>query len=471
MKKSINKIAMTSLIAAMFAGCLSGCGKPVDYIECPAYTPTPYVKAEVTQVPNTAITSNDKVQLLGGAQYPEQAAYPDVYSEKYIEELEAWKKSREYDDIISYDKEMQTFCKKLIPVMNEIAEGKNVIYSPMNLWFALSLLAETTGGETQQQILKVLGTNQEALSKVARSMWLSNYSDDGIVTSTLGNSIWLRNDTEYVKDKVDKLAKEYYASTYAGQMGSKEYSAALQKWLNENTGNLLEREASQVEFTPDVVFALASTIYFKAPWSEGFNERDTVKQTFHGVDGDKQFDFLKRKEEGILYKGKGFTAYRKRFAQQGGYMWLILPDEGITPEQMIAAGEYEKLLFGNENKLDYVRGDINLSVPKFDVTFNADVIDALEKMGIVSACNSGADFSPIMGAKADVALSQALHAARVKIDEEGVEAAAYTVFMMKNAALMNPNEVIDFTVDRPFVFIVANNDNVPTFFGTVNTLE
>ena len=61
-----------------------------------------------------------------------------------------------------------------------------------------------------------------------------------------------------------------------------------------------------------------------------------------------------------------------------------------------------------------------------------------------------------------------LHAARVAIDEEGVTAAAYTV-MMEAGAAMPPDEEIDFTLDRPFVFAITSQDGLPLFIGIVNT--
>ena len=67
-----------------------------------------------------------------------------------------------------------------------------------------------------------------------------------------------------------------------------------------------------------------------------------------------------------------------------------------------------------------------------------------------------------------VFLSSAKHAARVAIDEEGVTAAAYTV-MMEAGAAEPPDEEIDFTLDRPFVFAITSQDGLPLFIGVVNT--
>ena len=65
-------------------------------------------------------------------------------------------------------------------------------------------------------------------------------------------------------------------------------------------------------------------------------------------------------------------------------------------------------------------------------------------------------------------LSQAKHAARVAIDEEGVIAAAYTVMAAAGAA-MPPDERVEFTLDRPFLFAVTGESGAVLFAGIVNT--
>ena len=53
-----------------------------------------------------------------------------------------------------------------------------------------------------------------------------------------------------------------------------------------------------------------------------------------------------------------------------------------------------------------------------------------------------------------------------------MEAAAFTVMAMSGAAAP-PDEIeeIDFTVDRPFLFVIMSSDNLPLFTGIVNRIE
>ena len=62
-------------------------------------------------------------------------------------------------------------------------------------------------------------------------------------------------------------------------------------------------------------------------------------------------------------------------------------------------------------------------------------------------------------------------AARVKVDEQGVEAAAYPEIGIARNALPPENlPVVEMNLNRPFLFVIWQGD-VPLFIGTVQTLE
>ena len=53
------------------------------------------------------------------------------------------------------------------------------------------------------------------------------------------------------------------------------------------------------------------------------------------------------------------------------------------------------------------------------------------------------------------------------IDEEGVTAASYIEIPGATSA-EPPDEIIDFVVNRPFLFIIENSYGIPLFAGVVN---
>ena len=113
---------------------------------------------------------------------------------------------------------------------------------------------------------------------------------------------------------------------------------------------------------------------------------------------------------------------------------------------------------------------VNLAVPKFDVSSDLNLNAGLQALGVTDVFERrhGGLFPDDRERGRRIPLSRAKHAARVAIDEEGVTAAAYTV-MMEAGAAEPPDEEIDFTLDRPFVFAITSQDGLPLFIGVVNT--
>lgn len=345
----------------------------------------------------------------------------------------------------------------------------NRVCSPVNIYMALAMLSGLTAGNTQVQILQLLDASApDALSEQANRIWNALYEDDGTATVLLGSSLWLNESVSFRADTLKKLSETFYASSYSGKPGSPEFDAALQSWLNEQTRGLLSQQAGGVKMSPQTLLALATTIYFKASWTDQFSESATKADVFHAVDGDRQAPFMRQTYTGAYYTGDGFSAvYKPLWA---GGMWLILPDEGKTPADLLENGAAMDFIASQEKS--GVRSEISLSLPKFDVSADLDLIDGLKALGVTNAFDGlVSDFSPMTGDTEEIAIGQAKHAARVKIDEEGCEAAAFTVMMAEATAAMQPPPPVKFTLDRPFLFAVtsAQGGALPLFVGAVQT--
>lgn len=405
------------------------------------------------------------------AEYPDRVAYPKD-GEPYDN---WWDDAQTRRDLMDdYRGTLDDFLTGSIPAFLGGAAGENKVYSPLNVYLAFGMLAEITDGQSRQQILDAMGADSiEALRTRVNALWNANYQDDGLTTCLLAGSFWLRDDMGYLQPTLDSLAEHYYASSYRGQMGSGDYNAALQAWLNEQTGGLLKEQAAGVELDPSTVIALATAIYYKAGWADEFGEAATAPDTFHSAKGDVTCDFMHSSDGGILYRGDGFTATSKPM-QNGGAMWFLLPDEGTTPETLLD-GRFTDFLLSEkwDETADNYWADqehhiINLSLPKFDVDSDTDLIPGMRAMGINDVFDwSISDFTPLTDEADNLYVSEARHAARVKVDEEGVEAAAYTVIDEKSAGMLMGDEV-DFTLDRPFLFAVTGEDGLPLFVGVVN---
>ena len=415
------------------------------------------------------------------AAYPEMAPYPDEAdyvdqatgeydNEGFNQAHDAWWESKQaLLPEEGYADGLDSFFQKSIPVFLGGKEGENAAYSPVNVYMALAMLAELTDGASRQQILDLLGSDSlEALRQQAQAVWRAQYQNDGATTTILASSVWLDEDISYNQETMQTLAESYYASSYQGQMGSEEYSQLLREWLNDQTGGLLEEQVESVEMKPEDVLALATTLYYKARWADEFSPENTSPQTFHAPSGDVEVDFMHQTMEESYYQGENFGVVRKGL-QNSGAMWLILPDEGTTPEQLLEQGDALEPLLAEYNWEDWETRTVHLSLPKFDVVSETDLLDGLEALGVTDVMDPAAsDFSPLTSEIKGLYLSSAQHAVRVTTDEEGVEAAAYTVFSLSATSAEEMPEELDFVLDRPFLFAITSQDGLPLFVGAVN---
>ena len=413
--------------------------------------------------------------------YPEMAPYPnemDFVDEKtglfddegFSQVYDAWRNNRDLKANIpvDYADSLSSYFDESIPVL--LGDGAdNSVCSPLNIYMALALLAECTDGDSRQEILDLLDAESaESLRTQAQQVWLSHYCDDGASACVLANSLWLDDSIHFNEDTAGLLAANYYASVFYGDLSSEITNQQFRNWLNEQTKGLLEDQIRNIQMDPATVMTLASTIYYRAKWSSEFRPDQNTEGIFHTGTEERNVTFMNRTlTYGPYFWGEDFGAVHLRL-EDGSKMWLILPDEGKSPADVLANGQAMDLAMGGWlETADQKSLMVNLSMPKFDVVGDTKLNDSLKSLGIISVFDrSIADFTPILPEE-PAWLEEVKHAARVKVDEEGVEAAAYTV-MMTAGASMPPEEEIDFILDRPFLFVITSQDDLPLFAGIVS---
>lgn len=356
------------------------------------------------------------------------------------------------------------------------AEGNNTVYSPVSLYVALAMLTELTAGDSRQQVMDLLGaSDSDALRQHIHDLWLSLYCDDGSTTSIIGNAAFLNDSLDYKQEGLDVLADSYYAGLYRVPMGTAEADEAVQSWINQQTGNFLKEAAGDVVTDIETLLMLVNTLYYKAAWADEFSKSATREDVFTTADGVEQtVDFMHRTESYDRYlRGDDFTAASLSL-RGGDRMVFVLPDEGVAPESLLQREGFLAAMTeqGEVTRDDIARSgmaEIVWSVPKFDASSTTALKDVLQSLGVADVFDADkADLSPLTDMEA--AVTKVSQSARVKVDEQGVEAAAFTV-IAADTAMLEPEDVttIEMDMDRPFLFLIVN-DGAPTFIGTVNTV-
>ncbi len=413
------------------------------------------------------------------AAYPQMIPYPqeeDFYKDGtfddtgYSEAYDSWwnnQRTRQ-KHLDGYANGLDEFFPASIRTFLSGTGAENRVYSPLNVYMALAMLAELTDGTSRAQILDCLGAEDiTALRQQATALWDANYCDDGHLTSILASSLWLNQDIPFVQETMERLAKVYYASSFQGPMGEASFNKALQTWINKQTGGLLEEQAAGLEMDPNTVLALATTVYFQGRWYNEFSPSATAPGVFHAQSGDLDCDFMHKSDFSALFTGSHFSAIDQSIDGSGA-MWLILPEEGSSPDALLQDEELYRFLNAGYDWEQREPFRINLSLPKFDVSSALDLNDGLKALGVTNVFDDTlADFSPTT-TEVPLFLSKAEHAARVTIDEEGCTAAAYTVMTADATGALMEEQEIDFILDRPFLFAITSQDGLPLFVGVVN---
>lgn len=395
-------------------------------------------------------------------------AYQEAY-DKYIDALVAIR--GENAGLTEAERDaVNTFAARSTPLALAGHEGENAVYSPLSLWSALAMLAQCADGDSRRQVLDAVGEESvDALQDQVEHIWRSLYTDDGQSALILANSIWLNSNLQgtYVQDTLDTLAKRYYAGAYSVPMGTGEADAAVTQWVNEQTKGLIGSDVSVVQTDALTLALLVSSLYYKAAWNSEFDPAQTEEDTFTDAAGNEsKVDFMHRTEDANFIRRDGYQA--ARLSTQLGEMVFVLPDEEVSPASLLQDPDFLAGLDFSAGDSRY--GEVQWSVPKFDVNSDLDLKAALTALGVTDLlAPSEADLSALTDL--DAYLSDAKQLARVKVDEEGVEAAAVTMMMMNYAGMPpEPAEVCVMDLDRPFLFVIRA-EGVPLFVGIVNQVQ
>ena len=346
---------------------------------------------------------------------------------------------------------------------------ENATFSPVNLYMALCLMAELS--DSNEQILELLNaSSREELREQANLIWNATYLDKGDQT-LLANSVWLDKGLIYNQDVMGTLAESYYTDVYKGDLQSARIGNAIKDWLNGNTGRMLKSDVDNLNVDPMTVMLLYSTVYYQAKWSSEFNKSMNTDGQFHSPGGDVACTYMNTKlMQTNYYWAEDFGAISLSL-KDGSRMWILLPDEDKTTDDVLSSDEMRRMLFEGYGNSKYML--VNLSVPKFDIRASGDLKEDLQAMGVTDVFDAQtADFSSSLYHHRELKefslfISAVNQATRVAIDEKGVTAASYIEIPGAGAA-EPPEEIIDFIVDRPFVFVVTNRYDVPLFAGVVN---
>lgn len=355
---------------------------------------------------------------------------------------------------------------------------KNLLISPLSVSAALSMTANGADGETLKEMEKLLG-NGLSLDEMNEYMayYISQLPDEAKEKVYLADSIWFKDDpTLKVYDEFLEKNKKYYNSEiYKSAFEPNSIVKDVNSWVNRNTQGMIPSLITKENIKSNTMMMLINTLYFEAEWSSPY--LSTTDGKFTDLDGNK-FPIQKMDSMERQYFDLGNADAFKKPYKNGDYSFVgILPHEDVDFNEYISNLDGAALAEGLKECEDPNTVDLYVMIPKFKYNYSESLKDILSDLGMKTAFDANkADFSKINDLSVEGALplyiDDVLHKTKIEVTEKGTKAAAATaVIMGAGAAAPIEKKKVYIYLDRPFVYMIVDKNNVPLFIGAATQLE
>lgn len=375
--------------------------------------------------------------------------------------------------------EPQGFNETLIRFIEEDGYAdKNYLISPTSYRAALALAVAGAGTETKQQLLAAMDfENEEELEAWYASLQqsvddfneylqedcydLEIYEEDfgeeykkPDGAFKINNSIWSNSKFEapFSQDYIDYVSEHFGAT--ARNVSPEEITDAVNAWANENTDGLIPCIADDLS---DTEMVLANALYLRSGWNNSFSKSKTEKGIFTGFDGSQAYkQFMQQKDDFRYYEDDDCKFIVLGMAGGIRAVFILGDSNGVIDK--IPEAEVQM---------------VDVKLPKFETETSfsrGELMDYLSYCGADLATSDIADFSAMCEQKMKIA--DIIQKARIKVDEEGMEAAAVTMLEIKTVAApqnTKPEPYKTFHADEPFKYMILSGYENPEmlFYGQI----
>jgi serpin B len=348
----------------------------------------------------------------------------------------------------------------------------DAVFSPASVASALRMALCGARGGTAAELASAMhldGTPEaaaegwRALSAVLRSV-----TAGGSVTFRAPNVLWVQSGLPLLADFTAQL-DDAAAATVADADFAGAPEAAREE-INRVIADQTEGKITGL-LPPRTVdtatrLLLTSAIYLKAPWAEAFPGSATRDEPFYPDGPDRPsltVPMMHGTAARAYLRGDGYQAVVLPYRGSSLAMAVVLPDGPLAAlRPKIAAGGLRGMLVGA------TRHQVTLSLPRFRLETDFNLVPALRQLGVTAAFTRDADFSGITAAER-LRIGAVVHKAYVDVDERGTEAAAATGITFRPTAAFRAPPPVAVVVDRPFLFaIVDSATGLPLFLGQVS---
>lgn len=348
-------------------------------------------------------------------------------------------------------------------LFRQVTSDKSEIVSPISITYALGMLNNGAVGETQKEINKVLGFDKagaDSINAFCRKMLTEAPTLDKLTKVMIANTIYMNKDYELKSDFINKAKTFYDAEPETRDFHDGKTMDVINQWASDHTEKMIEKVLNEQSFNPDAVSYLLNAIYFKGTWAEKFDKDNTKDETFKGYSADKQVPMMHQEHEFNYTETDDCQALRLPYGNLAYRMTILLPKEGKTINDVLknlTAESWERYQFMD-------RAYVDLKLPRFESTTDVGLNDIMSALGMPRAFDPYlAEFPNFCNVPTFIGMMKQV--AKIKLNEEGTEAAAVTV-IGEYVSAIEPSEPqhVQFFANRPFLYVISEQSTGAIFF-------
>lgn len=348
-------------------------------------------------------------------------------------------------------------------------DNKNILISPLSVALALAMTANGASNDTLKEFEELFGLSIEEINAGFKA-YVNNLPSSEDSKLHIANSIWFRENGISLYDDFIKKNKENFSAEILQRAFDKSTVDEINAWVDENTDGMIDNLIDDIDIS--VMMYLINALVFDAKWEDQYSDYQVYEDEFTSFDGNiKKVNMMSSQEDLYINDGNA-QGFIKRY--RDGYSFVaLLPNEGISVYDYIA-GLDSRQLYGLISDPQY--RPVNAELPQFKYEYSLDMADILKAMGLDRTfVGQEADFSKmgVVASNERLAVSRVLHKTVIELTQAGTKAAAVTaVEIVRESAVIPIIEPINVVLDRPFVYmIIDNNTNLPIFTGVVTDIE
>ena len=365
--------------------------------------------------------------------------------------------------------------------------GKSFIFSPLSITYVLGMVNDAATGETEKELEQTLGFHEggiKAVNEYCKKLIDGLPKVDERVKLNIANAIFL-NKNYTLKSQFGQDMQTYYdAKAEALDFSSPQTLSLINSWCSDKTNGMIPTILDEVN--PNMMSYLLNAIYFKADWASKFDQNNTREETFAKENGSTELPMMHQNVLIQYLNNDIFSAVKIPYGSGLWNMMVLLPEEGKTTDDVInhfatcGLSGVEGLIcqitednIATMKKNYFSPYEVDLKLPRFETSSDTDklgieggLVGLMKKMGINLAFDSYFAEIPNM-CEVPVYIAMMRQKAKIKVNEEGSEAAAVTVAgMIEMSAMPMEYPKATFHANRPFVYVIQEaSSGVILFVG------